>query len=270
MTVNTSIVRVDTHFHVFEAGKAVPDARYVPAYDASLDHWRRLASREGVSHGVLVQPSFLGDDNSLLLASLANCPDTLRGVAVVDPDISPDKLAQMNHAGVRGIRLNLFGRSHEMVHWTRAISLWDRLLEMKWHVELHTDSGGLPDVLLRLPRDLRIVVDHMARPARASARDPTMHALSARQQDCVFVKLSGAYRLGVINPREVARVLLGEMGPSALLWGSDWPCTNYEKHADYAALVSSLEDWIGPELLEDVLCINPMRLFWESDCAYQD
>jgi predicted TIM-barrel fold metal-dependent hydrolase len=269
MTVNTSIVRVDTHFHVFEAGKAVPDARYVPAYNASLVHWRQLASRAGVSHGVLVQPSFLGDDNSLLLATLAHCPDGLRGVAVIDPHISPDQLAQMNHAGVRGIRLNLFGRSQEMIRWEYATALWDRLLEMKWHVELHTDPGGLPDVLQRLPGDLRIVVDHMARPANATARDPTMHALRVRQKEGVFVKLSGAYRLGVIDPHELARVLLGEIGPSALLWGSDWPCTNFEKHADYAALLSSLEDWVGPELLRDVLCVNPMRLFWESDGAYQ-
>jgi predicted TIM-barrel fold metal-dependent hydrolase len=38
----------------------------------------------------------------------------------------------------------------------------------------------------------------------------------------------------------MAHLLVQELGPSALLWGSDWPCTNFEAWADYQALYASL------------------------------
>jgi hypothetical protein len=33
-------------------------------------------------------------------------------------------------------------------------------------------------------------------------------------------------------------------GSQRLLWGSDWPCTNHEAHADYPALHHALDDWL--------------------------
>ena len=81
-----SKTRVDTHFHVFNAGVAVEDARYVPQYSASLSDWMRQAQSVGVGRGVWVQPSFLGVDNSLMVHALKTHPDMLRGIAVVRAD----------------------------------------------------------------------------------------------------------------------------------------------------------------------------------------
>lgn len=259
-----STIRVDSHFHVFEAGKGIPGARYVPAYAASLDHWWRLANAAGVTHGVLVQPSFLGTDNQLLLSSLKAYPGRLMGVAVVRPDINRHTLDSMHAAGVRGVRLNLAGVAYDMTEWARATSLWDSLLELDWHVELHTDPGGLPHVLTALPAGLRIVVDHMGKPVAARADDPTISLLRSRAPGQVCVKLSGAYRLGGLDPRQVARTLLEELGPSALLWGSDWPCTNHEACAAYDRLLAGLAQWIGTEHLDNVLRVNPMQLYWRA------
>ena len=83
MELLTSSVRVDCHFHVFEAGQAVAQARYVPAYAATVKQWSEQAGAVGVSHGVLVQPSFLGVDNRLLLSTLAADPD-IGGIGLVD------------------------------------------------------------------------------------------------------------------------------------------------------------------------------------------
>ena len=137
-------ISVDSHFHVFEAGQAVPEARYSPSYAAPLSNWQSAASEVGVTHGVLVQTSFMGTDNSYLLKHLQQNPDTLRGVAVVALDAGFEQLADLNTQGVRGIRINLAGQSHDMTAWQAAKPLWDAVLRLGWHVELHTDTGALP------------------------------------------------------------------------------------------------------------------------------
>jgi predicted TIM-barrel fold metal-dependent hydrolase len=54
-----------------------------------------------------------------------------------------------------------------------------------------------------------------------------------------------------------------EMGPQRLLWGSDWPCTNHEALADYAALRQALDVWLGDAAAaRAALVINPQRLYW--------
>jgi len=262
MELLTSSVRVDCHFHVFEAGQAVAQARYVPAYAATVKQWSEQAGAVGVSHGVLVQPSFLGVDNRLLLSTLAADPDRLVGVAVVSPRTAPRDLAAMHAAGVRGVRLNLSGRSHDLSDWTCEHAFWDCLLSMGWHVEVHTDPGRLPDVLPHLPSSLHVVVDHMAKPLRPRASDPTLRLLGRLGPERVSVKLSGAYRLGDVDPQETAHALLELLGCSALLWGSDWPCTNFEACADYSKLYASLAQWLRPAHLEEVTRMNPLRLYW--------
>lgn len=262
-------VRVDSHFHVFESGVAVLGARYVPGYSATIENWWRCAESAGISHGVLVQPSFLGTDNHLLLESLAAHPGKLKGVAVVSPDISHESLTKMDAVGVRGIRLNFVGGSHDMTEWSRAHSLWDQLHAMNWHVELHTDPGRLKDVLRHLPSSLPLVVDHMGKPMAARAGDATISLLRRQKPGRVSVKLSGAYRLGGLDPRDVAQVLLHELGSPALLWGSDWPCTNHEDQANYPSLVGCLGKWVGQDLLDTVLSANPMRLFWGVETEFE-
>jgi predicted TIM-barrel fold metal-dependent hydrolase len=107
----------------------------------------------------------------------------------------------------------------------------------------------------------------MGKPNEAHAMDASMAALIARAKHVpTYVKLSGAYRLGGVDVASLARVWLHELGPSALLWGSDWPCTNHEELASYPDLLASLETWVGCEYLDQVLSHNPQRLYW-SDAA---
>ncbi len=260
---------VDSHFHVFEAGQSVPEARYSPNYAAAFNDWQHAAQQVGVTHGVLVQTSFMGTDNAYLLKHLQQHPDTLRGVAVVAPSASYAELVDLHRHGVRGIRLNLAGQSHDMAAWQSAKQLWDALLQLGWHVELHTDAGALPSVLAVLPREVPVVIDHFAKPVGVSQHDETVRALQSRVADTasaqVYVKLSAAYRLQAgINPKELAGLWLGELGENALLWGSDWPCTNFEAKADYAALYGDLTDWLGNDdaVIQAVRATNPMRLYW--------
>lgn len=254
---------IDTHFHVFNAGIAVEGARYVPQYDAELSTWMRQAQNVGVTRGVWVQPSFLGDDNSLLLDALKAHADMLRGIAVVRPEVNLEELKTMHEAGVRGIRLNLAGISHDIPAWAKAHDLWETMQSLGWHLEVHTDQGKLPHVLSQLPSDLTLVVDHMAKPFHASVDDPTLRALNARAiVSPMYVKLSGAYRLGDVDPMKLVTLLLNELGPHALLWGSDWPCTNHEQLANFDMLIAQAHEWIVSEHIEQIMLNNPLQLYW--------
>jgi len=262
MNSKTSKYWVDTHFHVFHAGVAVKGARYVPQYTAALQDWMTLAQGVGVTRGVWVQPSFLGTDNSLMVHALQAHPDVLRGVAVVAADVHPDELKALHLSGVRGIRLNLSGITHDIPEWTRAERVWQAMHEFGWHLEVHTDPAALPSVLAQLPTDMPLVVDHMGKPSKATATDATVQALVQRAQHVpTYIKLSGAYRLGDVDAASLAQIWLHEMGAHALLWGSDWPCTNHEALAHYATLFTALQAWVGLAHLDSVLNDNPARLY---------
>ena len=257
---------VDSHFHVFDAHQAQPGARYAPGYAAPLATWQAAARPVGVRRGVLVQTSFLGTDNTLLTATLAQHADTLRGIAVVAPDADAATLARLHAAGVRGIRLNLSGVSHHIPAWSAATGLWDTLAALGWHLELHTDIGQLPHVLAQLPAALPLVIDHLGKPDAVTANDPTVRALAERARLApVHVKLSGAYRLGGLDAGALARLWLAELGPGRLLWGSDWPCTNHEAMADYPALWRALDDWLhDADAAHAARVDNPQRLYWNG------
>lgn len=262
MDLTTSTNWVDTHFHVFNANQAVASARYVPSYAASLSEWMAQARSVGVSRGVCVQPSFLGFDNSLLLQTVSAHPRQLRGVAVVAAETPPDELQAMHAQGVRGIRLNLAGTTHDVAAWARADRLWQCLHALNWHLEVHTSQGELPKVLAQLPSDMALVVDHMAKPLAAKSSDGSVKALVQRAKHAsTHIKLSGAYRLGAVDAASLAHLWLHELGPQALLWGSDWPCTNHEQLATYDDLFAPLASWVGVAHLETVLSINPQRVY---------
>lgn len=264
MFSDLSKTAIDTHFHVFKAGIAQAGARYVPDYDAPFSNWQATARPLGITRGVLVQTSFMGSDNTQLVAELTRWPDVLRGVAVVEPGATLQTLQPLHRAGVRGIRLNLAGMSHDLSRWSRAAAFWDAFQSLGWHLELHTDIGLLPQVLAQIPDEMALVIDHMGKPEAISAHDITVRALTDRAR-CgnVHLKLSGAYRLGGLDAGQLARLWLGELGADRLLWGSDWPCTNHESLANYARLLHSLHEWLSDKVgIETVLSINPRRLYW--------
>lgn len=270
MNLTTSKNWVDTHFHVFNAGQAVNGARYVPHYAAQLSDWMTHAHSVGVMRGVCVQPSFLGVDNSLMVHALHAHPAMLRGVAVVAPHTHPDELKALHTSGVRGIRINLAGIAHDIPEWTHAEPVWQTMRQLGWHLEVHTDQGALPQVLAQLPSDMPLVVDHMAKPNEARATDASVLALVKRSQRVpTYVKLSGAYRLGGVDALSLARLWLQALGPDALLWGSDWPCTNHEHLANYETLMSELVNWVSSEHLDHVLAQNPQRLYWGEATTLQ-
>jgi predicted TIM-barrel fold metal-dependent hydrolase len=262
MDTTLPILGVDAHAHVFSQALAFAgERRYTPEYDASLQDWRTLLDAQGISHGVLVQPSFLGTDNSYLLEALAQAPERLRGVAVVDPDVSHAQLQRMARLGVVGIRLNLMGKSLPDLASAQWRPLLEQVAQLGWHVELHRQIEDIPALCAALqPYGLRVVIDHFGRPHAAfGVQHATFQNLLALGGGNVWVKISAVYRLGGTErenlefARDAIPLLVEHYGTERLMWGSDWPHTQFEDRVSYATQFALLEQLVPREAQRQAL-----------------
>ena len=263
---DAGITAIDSHAHVFARGLPLAARRrHVPDYDALPGEYLGHLDRGGISHGVLVQPSFLGTDNSYLLGALRQWPQRLRGVAIVSLDITDEALTRLAAQGVVGIRLNLVGLEVPDFVTPPWQSLLARVRAIGWHVELHREARDLPSILdALLSSGCDVVVDHFGRPdPTAGANDPGFAALlRAADSGRVWVKLSAAYRNARVSrlppleraaaliedddaaATELAVALLRAFGADRLVWGSDWPHTQHQDLVDFAGSRALLDHWI--------------------------
>jgi predicted TIM-barrel fold metal-dependent hydrolase len=262
---------IDCHAHVFLRNLPMPDRRRAPSgYDASPEDYLRTLDANAMTHGVLVQPSFLGTDNSYLVSALRKYPDRLRGIAVIDPGISRDQLDMLERARVVGIRLNLIGLPSPDFSSPTWVQLLRELRLRNWQVEVHQLAGHLKPVLDPLLREgINVVVDHFGRPDHMlGTDDPGFHYLltlaSTRQ---VWVKLSAAYRNGPDGRgEEIAKAavpaLRAHFGLDRLVWGSDWPHTLFEHSIQYEEHRRLLDEWL-PDASDRKLVLRetPAKLF---------
>jgi len=103
----------DSHVHVFEANDRYPSVA-TPHYtlpDGSLGELRRMTEALSLQRFIIVQPSYYGTDNSCMLDALAAAGAAARGVVMVEPNSSEQKLIDLHARGVRALRLDLFLRS---------------------------------------------------------------------------------------------------------------------------------------------------------------
>ena len=262
---------VDTHAHVFHQGLALANTRrHTPDYDATLAEYLGLLDTHGLTHGVLVQPSFLGTDNSHLVEALRAAPARLRGVAVVAQDATESELQALADAGVVGIRLNLFGLDTPALQTPAWQALLARVNALGWHVEVHLQAARLDGVLpALLAAGCRIVVDHFGRPEPALGVSDTGFQYLLRQADSgrIWVKLAAPYRnwaapACAASGRLATQQLLDAYTPERLMWGSDWPHTEHRHLASYPAAMQWLDAWIDdPAQRRAVLADTPLQLF---------
>ncbi|MGP4020208.1 amidohydrolase family protein [Saccharopolyspora sp. 5N708] len=250
---------VDTHAHVFHHGLPLAAGRrYAPDYDAQPTDYLAELDRHDIDRGVLVQPSFLGTDNTFLLDCAARHPARLRAVVVVDPaELDLAGLDRLQAAGVRGIRLNLIGVA------VPDLSAWEPFADRMARLGVHLEFQACGPQWVQLAPALRewpgpVVIDHVGLPRRAA--DPGRHAvreLAAREH--VWIKISAPYRSPSGQASTAAAELADTVGVDRLLWGSDWPWTQHEQGRSFGELLSWARALLGPRF-EQVLQENPARL----------
>lgn len=236
---------VDTHAHAFLLDRPLAEhRRYTPPVERPVAEYLAVLARHGIDRGVLVQPSFLGTDNSYVLSALQAHPDRLRGVAVVAPDVADDTLDRYAAGGIVGLRLNVIETLGPWSDGAALRSFAEKAVRHRLHIELHARGDTLRHLLDRLlPIGADVVVDHLGRPE--SAEDPGFVALLAgASTGRLWVKLSGPYRVPCPDIAGLVVRLLDRFGPDRLVWGSDWPWTQKEEGRSYEGLLNEFGRWV--------------------------
>jgi 2-pyrone-4,6-dicarboxylate lactonase len=266
---------VDTHVHVFEPGYALSPARgYTPPY-STLEDLRRLHATLGIDRVVFTQPSIYGVDNSAILDAMAalnrETPNRARAVVALDMRSTEKQLAELDRAGVRGVRLNTDNKGGMPIAFDAVPELSARIRPFGWHLEFLFPGK---DILELMPvfRSLTIPMSiaHFAyQPAMAGVRAPGFQALLelVRSGNC-WVKISGANRVsrGDLPPYDdvapMAHALI-EAGPGRVMWGTDWPHPNkYEVNPNDGDLVDAFGDWVSDQAKRHEIMVDTPAAFY--------
>lgn len=240
----------DTHAHVFTTGLPLAEhCRYVPEYDATPAQYLAQLDRHHIDKAILIQPSFLGTDNSYMLEAIRQSPDRFYGVAVIDPDMPICAMETLKQQGIIGVRLNLIGQ--ELPDLTMPV--WQQHLRhinaLGWHIELHRPAADLVPLLgVLLAADVKIVIDHFGLPAGKDNDPGFIYLLKYAETGKIWVKISASYRNGSAqkptdNTEMLMPLLLKHFGAERLLWGSDWPHTRYEDRMTYTKAIDEIYHW---------------------------
>ncbi len=254
----------DTHVHVFRRGEGLVEGRrYTPGHDALPETLLAKMASSGIDRAILVQPSFLGTDNRFLLSAIEDHPGRFHGVAVTAPDLPESALAELKARGVVGIRLNLIGLPVDDFA-SRHGGLVAALARQDMVLEIQAEGVQWQTILPVLEQgETRVLIDHFGRTAPgASSRGFEALLAAAVRNSAFWFKVSAPYRLAPGMAARCAERLVGTLGVDRIVWGSDWPATQFEGRHDYADTLSWLEEWIpDAEARQQVLARNPGLLY---------
>ena len=273
---------VDAHCHVFGPGAEfpyAPERKYTPC-DASKHQLFALRDHLGFDKNVIVQATCHGADNSALVDALISSKGKARGVATVKRQVTDQEIQTMHDAGVRGVRFNFVKRLVDFTPKDELLEIATRIKQWGWHVVIYFEAVDLPELwnfFTALPTT--VVVDHMGRPNVDQPVDGPQFQLFMkfmREHHNVWSKVSCPERLSVTGPS----ALNGEQNPyldvipfarqvvetfsDRVLWGTDWPHPNLKDHMpDDGLLVNYIPHIaVTPQLQQQLLVDNPMRLYW--------
>jgi len=266
---------VDAHCHVFGPGAVFPyhpTRKYTPC-DAPKETLFQRRDFLGFSRNVIVQASCHGPDNRALVDALIHSDDKAKGVAVVDGDVTDKALAELNAAGVKGVRFNFLPRLADELPHAVYKDIVARIKKLGWQLVVYFEAHDLARLQPLLQSfDLPIVIDHLGVPDVSKPLDanPDFDAFLnlVSQDDRFVVKVTCPERISKTGPpyddfTPFARTVV-EAIPDRVLWGTDWPHPNMRTHMpDDGKLVDMIPKIaVTAELQRKLLVDNPMRLYW--------
>ena len=277
-------MRCDSHVHIVGPADRYPQVaeRTYLADVATLKQLERVSASRAVRRFVIVQPSFYGTDNGILLEGLDALAGRGRGVAVINPDTTSARtLSGMASQGVRGLRLNLYSPLREKAPLAaRFEAVEGHARELNWHIEVVAPIKLLSEnaSLLRNSR-VPVVIDHYGLYAGTDPDQPDgISLLELLARPHVWIKLSAPYRVSAdplatrADPAWVGAIL--KVASDRCVWGSDWPHTPPHEQHKGGGIVSPyrslryekiIDEFIAAinseELAEHILSDNPARLY---------
>lgn len=234
----------DSHMHIYDRRFLADGASHAnfPEH-ATVADYLDVQRQTGTQRTVVVTPRNYGTDNRVTLDAIQQLGyDRTRGIAVLTPDVTDTQLAALHDGGIRGIRFTLYTPVNAAVTFEMVEPLARRIAELGWHVQLHWTAAQIVEhraMLERLPSS--IVFDHLARlPMPDGVSHPAFGTVRGlADSGRVWVKLSGPYLDSVAgvtkdyaDTAKTARAWVDAL-PDRLVWGSDWPHTQFESQIDY-------------------------------------
>jgi 2-pyrone-4,6-dicarboxylate lactonase len=220
-----------------------------------------------------VQPSVYGSDNTVMLDAMREAGGAFRGVAVVEDNIPDSELAQLDAAGVRGVRVNIVDvkdRKPGTLPMAQLTALAKRIAPLGWHMEFLMHCDEFPDMdrsFADFPVD--IVLGHLGyMNTSKGVNDAGFQALlRLMKMGRAWVKFTGPYRISTqplphADTNAYAHALVAA-NPTRVLWGSDWPHVMVKNAMpNDGDLCDLLSGWIpNAATREQVLCGNPAALY---------
>lgn len=265
---------VDAHCHVFGPADEfpfAPERKYTPC-DASKKQLFELRDFLGFSRNVIVQATCHGKDNRAMIDACKASNGLAKGIATVGKDITEAEIAEMDAAGVKGVRFNFVKRLVDATPKEVFLGIAEKIKPFGWHIVVYLQAEDLPETipfLRELP--VTVVFDHMAVPDVTKDVDGPEFQLfiDLMKEEKFWSKVTCPERISKSGPPDYDDVVpfarkIVELYPDRVLWGTDWPHPNMTTHMpDDGKAV----DWIPriaptPELQQKLLVDNPMRLYW--------
>ena len=195
-----------------------------------------------------------------------------KGHDIVDEmDASEDFLSELNHQGIRGVRLNLDNKGGMPLELRDISRLEDKIKTFGWHVEYLFPGKDIEDLApILAASSVPIMIGHFAyQPASSGIQAAGFQVLLDLVKDGnTWVKISGANRVSSTDlppyddVQPMARALV-EANSDNIVWGTDWPHPNkYEVNPNDGDLVDAFGDWIlDAHLIKKIMVTNPEKFY---------
>ncbi|MDH7943745.1 amidohydrolase family protein [Pseudohongiella sp. SYSU M77423] len=235
----------DSHLHIIDPRfPLVANNGYLPDAFTAEAYLERV-SRFDVCGGAIVSGSFQGFDQTYLLAALDALGAGFVGVTQLPSDAPDYQIIELNKAGVRALRFNLYrGGSEDLRHLSSMASRVHELVG--WHVELYVDASNLGQLAATIHRLPAVCIDHLG---LKKAGLPTLVKLV---EAGVRVKATGFGRVDFAAADAIS--LLHDANPKALMFGTDLPGTRapipFQDH-DIEIILETLGETAAQAVLTD-------------------
>lgn len=255
---------IDTHVHVFRNDLGMSaNRRYEPLYNALIEDLEVTQKSFDIAGTLLVQPSFLGFDNSYIIEVIAQNPKKYAGIAVVPFDVNDAQLQSFKDCGIVGVRLNLIGVKNLPDH-LQLQSFAAKLAKYNFVLEIQAENQQW-DVLAAALANLecKVLIDHFGRinvARHAVSLDVLMDC--AQENSNLWFKFSAPYRSSFVSTFLIAQKIFKAQFQQRIVWGSDWPWTQFESQFSYEDTLTWLAQLVDDEqLLKQILTTNPKKLY---------
>jgi len=228
------LVPADAHIHLFETSFDDSQAERHP--EGEVAHYESLRRQYSISDALVIgyegETRFAG--NNEYVRQLSESRPWIRPMAHVVPSADGDRAAVLVNRGFVGLSVYVDPVESERRDWKAwaadvlvVASAFDVPVSLNAPARTHTTVMNLLDG----HRDVRVMLSHLGLPGLTP--DPQAPELAATREllteyGC-WVKLSGTYAGAPVGERDPNRAtvawmdwLLDRVGPTRLMWGSDF------------------------------------------------